>query len=584
MSKKRLVNTIRQWNSQNEPRHEFRRGLLGQGVSGERSARVPGRFGYWYVRNRQNLSQIWQVYGQNVPDIPGLPIILDRDKLDQNKMEIITWDGRGMSNLPGFSGSVGLIGPHHEQHEDDGWDMVNVGKRMIRPLRLRPDPASASYSVFLEWDETPYIGSRLLDLENMTGYVTTPYRGVRRTLYNISTATPGVSRFYLAVLSDEPELYFITGSIFTQLLDGLVVPPNFALGAYRPDPALAHQRYNGVPLAWVYLGATATAIRYSDIEDLRPLWSMPGRMWATGVMTDDVGGFFTGTTVETNLQELGWASTRVRVTFSDTTPNYLSSKVSAGGGISLAVLNTGGNEALQISASGFAAYTGTHTRWVVDAWPVSGTAHDDEFADGSLSVSWTEIDTGGSVVPSEESWGLSLLRAASNDLSPLGLYRSVPTGSWTAYTKVGLTSWGDNDAAAGFIFGQDLTVTTGTQLSFYGLESVANSQQLVVNTYTSYDATGSNYLFLDGHIVGGAYLRARYWQPSATLYLGYSQNGLGWEEIGNYTPPSGIQHIGLAAYNQNLASSDAARASFLFYRVSWDSSITGVLQGRRILE
>lgn len=350
--KKRLIKALKNWNDKtNEPRRNVRRGLLGRGLSEERSARVPGRTNYYYVRNRQNPSQIWEVYGTNVPNIPGLPVLLEPDPVDRSRMQIMEWDGRGMSNLPGVSGNV--IGGHHEQHELHGWDMVNVDKGMFRPLRLRPTQP-LSPDVLLEWDETPYLGTTLIDMELIPGYETQPIRGVRKRFLPGTGVVPE-SRYYLAVLTDEPDLIFLTGSVYNPLIGGFFVSGT-TTSSY-PDPREAAY-YNGAPIAYVFAGATATVVRWQDIDDVRPINSYPGLSYATGVLIEDRDFYFTGSNVEQALQELGAFKGKLKVTDDDPIPDYLQGSLQEGPGISLQVVTQGSDKKIRVSATGTTSSSG----------------------------------------------------------------------------------------------------------------------------------------------------------------------------------------------------------------------------------
>lgn len=574
MSRRDLVNLIREMNDRKEPRREVRRGLLGRGISSETTTKVSGRETHRWVRNREDQRQVWQVLGGDIPDIINWPVLIERSEIDRSQWIITRSDREGLSQIPGSAtGTIGLIGPHHEQHEEHGWDMVNVGKGMIKPLRIRPT-TPVSYSVLLEWDDTPYIGNKLLDLEEFDGYETFPIRGVRRSLWD-NTGTPPDSRYYLAVLTRDEDLIFITGSAFLFNVGGM----NQTVPGSKPDPSVAAD-YNGSPLAYIFVGATGTAVRYQDIEDIRPLWTPPGWFDATGVYIQDAGNYFTGGNVEYALQEIGFHFDKVKVSFDDTTPNYLQQKITAGPGITAVVQNDGANETLLLSSSPTGA-SGTFSTWLPDAPPVSPSAFDDEFSDSVLAGTWTEYDIDGVIAVSEDAWGLSILRDATDDFHPFGIYKAGMTGSFAAYTKLSLTSWGGNTAMAGLLFGQDLAgAPTTSDLIFYGLEMSPEDHRLVAYGYPDY-VSGTSTLVSYRHVMEmpEIYLRVRW--VAGTYYFGYSSRGLGWFEVGSHTGTTAPLHVGLAVYNRNEDSSDQARGVFSFFRQSTDTSITAVMRGDR---
>lgn len=450
--------------------------------------------------------------------------------------------------------------------------MVNVGKGMIKPLRIRPT-TPVSYSVLLEWDDTPYIGNKLLDLETIQGYETFPIRGIRRSLWD-NTGTPPDSRYYLAVLTREPDLMFITGSPFQWGgIGGLL-----HISGSKPDPARAAD-YNGMPLAYIFVGQTGTAVRYQDIEDIRPLWTPPGWFDATGVYIQDAGGYYTGSNVEYALQEIGFHFDKVKVSFDDTTPNYLQQKITAGPGITAVVQNNGANETLLLSSSPTGA-SGTFSTWLPDAPPVSPSAFDDEFNDSTLAGTWTEYDIDGVIAVSEDAWGLSILRDATNDFHPFGIYKAGMTGSFATYTRLSLTSWGGNTAMAGLLFGQDIAgAPTTSDLIFYGLEETNGTHRLLASTYSAYNAVPAEIVTTAVNTSPELYLRVRW--IAGTYYFAYSNGGLGWFEVGSHTGTIAPLHVGLAVHNKNDDSSDQARGVFSFFRQSTDTSITAVMRGDR---
>src|SRR5690606_23063854 len=341
MSKQQLTDLFRRFNEKYQQKNNVRRGLLGRGLDSEATAQVQGRPGYYYVRNREDPRQVHQVLGGPVPDIPGWPVLIGSNPLQANISQIIDTDWHGLYGIPSFSGSVGQIGPHHQQHEYQQFDQVNIHKGQIRQLRVVPT-APTTGDVIVEGDEAVYLGPRLINLRDIDGYEPSPIPGVRRTIIeNNQTGTTANTRWYLATLTDDPDIIFITGTAGT--IGGL--EPK------KPSISLARD-IGGFPLAYVKLRAGATTIEYSDIEDVRGLFAFPGAMRATGVFADDPGGFFTGSSVEAQLQELGFAKHQVKVSPNDATGSFLGVKLADGPNIFWDELNDGEFETLQPIFSG----------------------------------------------------------------------------------------------------------------------------------------------------------------------------------------------------------------------------------------
>lgn len=363
MSKKdELVGELKDWDRSKENLKEYRRALLGRGTVDERTTRVEGREGYYWVRNRQDPNQVYAALGGNHPDIPGWPVIVGPHQVDNPVLRIIDSDWVQLTNLYNFSGTSSSIGAHHWQHEDYAWDMVNVGKFMIKPFRTYPALTGSPFDVIIEYDEAAYLGPRLINFELIDGYELSPLRGVRVALFTGTTVS--ADQYVMICLNAEAnDFELIYGDAATPSGPSLSpggyptgAPPTAGTPATKPSliEALANNLY---PVSRVSLRRYATRLKLSDVYPLTPLYTWPGRYWATGVWMDGRGWFTGSSTVEEALIELamrtfsgtgGSGDWKVKVSSDDTTPGYLSEKLTADDPLSVYTQNGGANESFHI--------------------------------------------------------------------------------------------------------------------------------------------------------------------------------------------------------------------------------------------
>lgn len=307
-----LISTLRDWDKDKEDKKEYRKGLLGRGTAGEKSAKVAGREGYFWVRNRQDPNQVYAALGGSHPDIPGWPVIIGQHQVDTAVLRIIDSDWVQITNLNNYSGTASSIGAHHWQHETYAWDMVNVDKFMIIPFRTYPSLNGAAFDVIVQYDEAAYLGPKLINFELMDDYETSPIRGVR---LNVHTGSLVLADEYVMICLKED----CTGFELIRS-DSVVTPspplgpggfPLYLMAGYTPvaattltkpsiTAALANNLY---PISRIALRQGSTSLKLSDVQPLLPLYTFPGKYWATGIWIDG-DGYFTGTTVESALIEL----------------------------------------------------------------------------------------------------------------------------------------------------------------------------------------------------------------------------------------------------------------------------------------
>lgn len=268
MSEQKLIQLLRRWNRSKEPRRQYRRALLGRGISDETSAEVEGRPGYFWVRSREDQRQVYQVLAAGkVPDMVGWPVLVGPNRLSPDtKSEIVDTDWAGLQTLPGASGSLPVLAYHGSTHEYLQQDMVNVHKGMLMPLRARPTVPD-SLDVLFNADEAIYVGSERVNMEDVSAYESST-DSVRMSFSGAPDDT-----WYLAVLDTTPNIYCYTGT-----------------AAVQPSVTTAFEA-DEVPIAHIHVRSGASSILISDILDTRPLYTLPVHLsqhydwWVEGNVT-----------------------------------------------------------------------------------------------------------------------------------------------------------------------------------------------------------------------------------------------------------------------------------------------------------
>lgn len=225
------------------------------------------------------------------------------------------------------------------------------------------------------------------------------------------------------------------------------------------------------------------------------------------------------------------------------------------------------------------------TMWAPDAAPASPNSEDDEF-DGAQGAGaptgWTEIDHGSHTTVSEEEYGLRLSQATHAGNSLAGVYKAIPAGDFTMWTKVHLSGLSEqNTIAAGMGLLQDATSSTGDMVTF-SLHQNGTQTSVTVETradYATFTATVQNIAVTVDAGINMVYLRVR--RSGTTYAFDFSTDGLLWQRIHSGTISFTPAHIGLLMNNENTGADAAAAFRFFRYTAS-DVGITGVLGGDRI--
>lgn len=215
--------------------------------------------------------------------------------------------------------------------------------------------------------------------------------------------------------------------------------------------------------------------------------------------------------------------------------------------------------------------------WNPDAPPASPHANDDEFLDGSGGVpgGWTETDHGSKLTVVEDATykHVALTHtggAGTHNIA--GIYKSVPAGDFTIWTKCSMFAIGDN-VDVGLALFEDATSTTG-DINTFGIRRAAPNA-IQRNTWAAYNATPTNN-FGESLILTTVYLRIR--RNGTTYYFDFSNDGLGWKQgsfSGSFAVPT---HMGLFVQNNG---SNTVKGTFEFYRfLASDVGINGVMAGQ----
>ena len=226
-----------------------------------------------------------------------------------------------------------------------------------------------------------------------------------------------------------------------------------------------------------------------------------------------------------------------------------------------------------------------YDKWDPDAAPASPNAEDDEFADAAgagAPSGWTEIDHGAHTTVSEESYGLRLSQATHAGNSLAGVYKAIPAGDFTMWTKVHLSGLSEqNTIAAGMGLLEDATSSTGDMVTF-SLHQNGTQTSVTVETradYATFTATVQNIAVTVDAGINMVYLRIR--RTGTTYAFDFSTDGILWQRIHSGTISFTPAQIGLLMNNENTGADAAAVFQFFRYTAS-DVGITGVMGGNRI--
>ncbi len=224
--------------------------------------------------------------------------------------------------------------------------------------------------------------------------------------------------------------------------------------------------------------------------------------------------------------------------------------------------------------------------WSPDAPPASAGSEDSEFAAGSGGVpsGFTEYDPGSVLTVDESSTYKKLLCTVASGGFPTmsGIYRAIPAGNFTIWTKIHLFGQRTDYAWAGLALFEDATDGTkdiiNLALSNRSSSGPTGISQFVLTAYNAYntDSLGLNALPHFNYI----YFR---WRRNSTNYFpGWSFDGETFIENSSSALNPGFTptHFGLAMQN---SSSITFKFVFDFFRyVASDVGVNGIMNGAAV--
>lgn len=224
--------------------------------------------------------------------------------------------------------------------------------------------------------------------------------------------------------------------------------------------------------------------------------------------------------------------------------------------------------------------------WEPMAPPASAGSEDDEFSTPGAGVpsGWTEIDHGTNTTVAVEDYGLVLTQTTHAGASWAGIYKSIPAGDFTIWTKVFLQ---DHRAVANMFVGlalfEDATSATADIDIISLITSGTTFGQVQHDRYAAYNGavtTTRGTLNVGPSLIDGVYFRLR--RTGTTYAADWSTNGLTWVNLTNgvalgYT----ATHFGLVINNGNTGSTMSTIHSFFRY-VASDVGRSGVVGGARL--
>jgi hypothetical protein len=296
-------------------------GSLGITKGGTRQVEVSGRDGYVYVRIRDQLSEVVQVYNDQVSPVYDLPVIITRNRTDMNRWRI---KGKDLGRY-GNWGSTAYLPNHAGQHSFDpdapGADLVWIYSRQFMPLAPTPSGSSGAMSLIVK-DFTYEDDSVWHYFPDTTTSSFVSYKPAGSN-----------AAMVLLYLKDTDVLGYLKGSEFAIVTGSANLVPHIPTS---PADCL-------FPIAGIYLVSGTSHLDWDNIYDARAFYRS-ATTGSSGSGTDE----------------------KVKVSSNDTTAGYLQTKLVAGVGITLTEVDDGGNETLQVASS---TYTGTST--FNDIFPVT---------------------------------------------------------------------------------------------------------------------------------------------------------------------------------------------------------------------
>jgi hypothetical protein len=296
-----------QTSARKKDREQLFSALMGLTINGEEVVSVPERDGFVWVRLRNAQNEVIQAFNETTSQVYNLPIVVKWDDKSPNRYTVVS---RDTGRYGDWGTDSSYLPQHGLQHSfGQGSDITWVYGSQFMPLNAVPSGTSGGpnvivhpYTYFFN-DDWVYAGGT--GTSNLLGSKPAGATSARMVLVYLDVTTGN-----LAQIEGSEFDAGITGS--SQITDYL--------------PALGNP-LTQIPIAGVRLVTGTSRIGWDNIYDLKPYYATQ----ASGTAGGGGGG-----------------SGQLYISGDDTTLGYGESKIVAGAGITLTVLNPGGNEQLEI--------------------------------------------------------------------------------------------------------------------------------------------------------------------------------------------------------------------------------------------
>lgn len=224
--------------------------------------------------------------------------------------------------------------------------------------------------------------------------------------------------------------------------------------------------------------------------------------------------------------------------------------------------------------------------WIPDWPPQQAGADDDEFADAAgagVPTGWTEVDHGAVQTVSEDELGLKLLQSTHAGDQFTGIYKAIPTGPFTIWTKMSISGLAEtNYIMGGLALWQDATSSSG---DLYNLRVQCDATSVSFNverwsSYTTWESTVVARTFSVDAFPTHMYLRVRR-DATPTYSWDVSSDGIAWAQLASAT--IGITPVHYGPCMDNNATGADVNVRFKFFRyLASDVGLDGLVKGDRV--
>lgn len=221
--------------------------------------------------------------------------------------------------------------------------------------------------------------------------------------------------------------------------------------------------------------------------------------------------------------------------------------------------------------------------WYPDMWPTSSGSIDDEFI--GQNTGWNESDFSSVMTYAQTTQGLELTQPTQATFKITGLYKTIPSGNFTVWTKVSLSGKAQtNNFAGGLALWQNAASSSGDIVAIDLYAGATNTVEVYrFSDYQTVHTQLATFTSTTASYPTEVYLRIRRTTGASITYtFDVSANGVRWSRV--YTTTSlGVTplHVGPVIWNNNTGVT--IKGTFRFFRyVASDLGLNGLSQGRRV--